>query len=109
MKSAYRSLFPKQMIDEVLPASGKTYTAIEDGWVLFDKRAGASAQYTQLANVSKFFNGSFTGYNNGVECPVFTPVNKNDIITIRYTTTGETSYFRFVKTDSVDIKNIIKY
>lgn len=78
-----------------LGASGTTYTAPANGWVVFSKTATSSGQYMTVGvidGVCYTFNVNGTGC---VPC-CYIPVKKNDIYSISYNLGGAVGLFRFI-------------
>lgn len=79
-------------IDLTLGASGSTYTAPANGWVLIGKRCTANQYLGTYANSimrrMEVWNSNY--------CSLFFPVRKGDIFPISYTADGQTEVFRFV-------------
>jgi hypothetical protein len=89
-------------IDLTLGASGSTYTAPANGWLVFCKAANAAGQYIQL-------NGTITslGYRNnmlvggdtptnGYLCYCYMPMAKGQSTAVYYNAGGNTMCFRFI-------------
>lgn len=84
-------------IDLTLGASGSTYTAPADGYIIFSKSATAAYQHICLQNNSA---GSLRSRQNAPianACmAIFIPVKKNDQILYEYSMGGATENFRFI-------------
>ena len=88
---------PSDKYDELtLGASGSTYTAPADGWFMVNKAIGATTDNIRLINNINGLAVSGVDSNVGSGIRAFLPVKKNDVITITYTATGTTNYFRFI-------------
>ena len=84
-------------IDLTLGASGTTYTAPANGWLVFGKRVGGStAQYILLINQTANMRivDTLKGDLNN-ELGAYLPVNKGDKVRVDYNATGETTSFKF--------------
>lgn len=84
--------------DLTLGASGTTYTAPADGWVIFRRTSTASGQYLQLTNNTSASLQYFvqSGANSGV-IGASIPVKKGDVFIASYTLGSSTSQlFRFI-------------
>ena len=77
-----------------LPASGGTFVAPADGWVVFVKVAAAVGEYLEISG--DYVASSCMAAAYGMWCKVFLPVQKNGNFTVYYNTTGETKMFHFV-------------
>lgn len=79
-------------IDLTLGASGSTYTAPANGWVLVGKRCTAN-QYlgTYENSIMRKMEIWSSAY-----CSLFFPVRKGDVFPISYNASGVTEIFRFV-------------
>ena len=88
-------------IDLTLGASGSTYTASANGWVVIAKKATAANQYLTIFNDLTLLG--YRIYANAADqylrCSL--PIKKNDIFEIGYTADGETSEFRFIYDEGV--------
>lgn len=84
--------------DLTLGASGTSYTAPADGWVIFRRTSTASGQYLQLANNTSASLQYFvqSGANSGV-IGASIPVKKGDAFTVGYNLGSSTNQiFRFI-------------
>ena len=94
---AHQAMPSDKYIDLTLGASGATYTAPADGYVVFAKVNGTSAG--RLAELVNHSNGlrtiSFAPYSVNPSM-VFLPVKKGDVFSAHYDSTGNTQVFRFV-------------
>lgn len=79
-----------------LGASGTSYTAPADGWVVFQKYAGITAAYISLINSATGLIDEVANANASARCAVFMPVLKNNKFTANYSATGNTVLFKFV-------------
>ena len=97
--------FPsKKYIDLELGASGSSYTFPANGYLYLNKGAFGRYQYVNI-----FINGDGDNNNERQYCKAIhetdtafgtvltfvVPVKKDDIVTIKYTATGGTNYFKF--------------
>ena len=81
-------------IDLTLGASGTTYTAPANGWVIIAKVAGADRQYLGgVVNDVIVFN--IVGWNR-METAYEFPVKKGDVYRFSYSYSGATNKFRFI-------------
>jgi hypothetical protein len=84
--------------DLTLGSSGTTYTAPADGYFIVNKAATASGEYINMinnlndANVNSIATGA-------MNCRLMIPVSKNDVVTVNYTVSGTTNWFRFIYTN----------
>ena len=88
------SMPSSRYIDLTLGASGATYTAPANGWFVLDKR-GNAGQYLRLGPKYGFFEGNYTSNRSNEECFSVCPVKKGDVVTVVYTTSGNTEVFKF--------------
>ena len=88
------SLPSDNYLDLSLGASGTTYTAPANGWVVFGKAASAAGQYINLssgANVVQVIS-----YASGNILSICLPVLKGKTFKASYTVAGATNSFRFI-------------
>ncbi len=83
-------------IDLTLGASGSSYTAPANGWVVIGKRAGADHQYLYLINNTTSFSSGGFDTLPGFDTYASIPVRKNDVFAVAYAMTGDTFLFRFI-------------
>lgn len=88
------SMPSSRYIDLTLGASGATYTAPANGWFVLDKR-GNAGQYLRLGPSYGYFGGNYTSNRSNEECFSVCPVKKGDVVTVVYTTSGNTEVFKF--------------
>ena len=89
------SMPSSRYIDLTLGATGSTYTAPANGWVLVGKQTNG----TSLQNIYIKINGFPCGIcwtSGGYNAFVYAPVCKGQIFGVNYTAGGETQVFRFV-------------
>lgn len=81
--------------DLTLGASGSTYTAPADGWFIIEKGSGGSGKYMYMSCAE---SGIAAKVNSASEHGInlFLPVKKGDVISVQYSMTGNTVFFRFV-------------
>lgn len=85
-------------IDLTLGASGTTYTAPANGWVLVGKRCTNNQYLGTYANsIMKCLE-----VWNSIYCSLFFPVRKGDVFPISYTASGVTEVFRFVYAEGAE-------
>lgn len=84
-----------------LGATGTSYTAPADGWVVFDKRCGVTSttsyQYANIQTNDAFYLENSATVNNQV-VSISVPVYKGQGFYVNYSLTGETLVFRFIYT-----------
>lgn len=85
-------------IDLTLGASGSTYTAPANGWVLIGKRCTGNQYLGTYDNV--IIHRLETWSSN--YCFVFFPVRKGDVFPVSYTAAGVTEVFRFVYAEGAE-------
>lgn len=86
-------------IDLTLGASGSTYTAPANGWVVLNKVAGSDYYYCALQvkdSSNNVIMYDFRGVYRTSSCTPKIPVLKGQQFTLTYNATGATRYFRFV-------------
>lgn len=92
---AHQAMPSSLYLDLTLGVSGTTYTAPADGYFVVNKAAATSGEYINLIN-----NTNNTNVNSiatgAMNCRLMIPVSKNNVVTVNYTTTGTTNWFRFV-------------
>lgn len=81
-------------IDLTLGATGTTYTAPANGWVLIDKQT-SSGKNIVLWNLTKTYGFSVASSATFGQS-LLLPVSKGDVFKVDYTATGTTNYFRFI-------------
>jgi hypothetical protein len=82
-------------IDLTLGATGSTYTAPANGYVVLSKDANAAGQTNRLVSSTYIASTSYCPNSSGTP-HVFIPVKKDDVVTYSYSTAGATNYFKFV-------------
>lgn len=81
-------------VDLTLLASGSSYTAPADGWVLFNKNSGVNNEYLVLENsLLVAICWIPTAANGGA---LFLPVQQGEEFKVSYSASGATNKFRFV-------------
>ena len=88
------SMPSSKYIDLTLGASGSTYTAPANGWVLFDKQV-SSGKNIVLWNNTKGYGFSVSS-SGAFGQAILLPVSKGDVFKTEYTATGTTNSFRFI-------------
>lgn len=84
-------------IDLTLGASGSTYTAPANGWIVLAKTSGSNtSQYISIKNTNTGLESYCVTNTTSNTLAGHIPVAKNDITTIFYTATGATTCFRFI-------------
>ena len=85
-------------VDLTLGASGTTYTAPANGYIYLNKSKTAQTQYIALVNetvaMGVWSNGNPAATNGMVY--TYIPVKKDDIVSISYSSSGTTNFFRFI-------------
>lgn len=84
-------------IDLTLGASGESYTAPAEGWLVLNKlSSGTSYQFVQFYNTKNADRriGAATT-NNAYLCATM-PLAKGDRVLVEYSATGDTKLFRFI-------------
>jgi hypothetical protein len=93
------SMPSSEYIDLTLGASGSTYTAPANGWVMLYKNASASGQYiwmqTVHGDITIYDLASYSSTSGGV-LRITIPVKKGDNCVVAYTAGGTTGRFRFI-------------
>lgn len=82
-------------IDLTLPANGGNVTAPADGYIMIAKATGSANEYISLSSTSNIQQNAcclIAGFNICLTIPV----SKGDIVTIGYSASGTTQYFRFI-------------
>ena len=93
---ANASMPSDKYIDLTLGASRDTYTAPDDGYILFKKNPTASSQFIAIESPANNLQTSVYSTQNSGGIAVYLPVKKNSEFTVRYSMAGETDYFRFI-------------
>ncbi|MDE6481594.1 MAG: hypothetical protein K2L25_02110 [Alphaproteobacteria bacterium] len=86
-------------IELALGASGARYTAPASGYFTINKAAGTSGAYLTLLNLSSGIGITTDGYQTGAKY-LWVPAAAGDTVTVSYSFSGATAYFRFVKAKS---------
>lgn len=81
-------------VNLTLGASGATYTASANGYYYICKGA-ISKQFIDINNITANYRKSMLSSNDN-QCLIIMPVQKNDVIKISYTATGNLEAFRFI-------------
>ena len=85
-------------IDLTLGASGATYTAPANGWILVGKRCTANQYLGTYANsIMKCLEVWNTSY-----CSLLFPVRKGNVFPISYSASGTTDVFRFIYAEGAE-------
>ena len=94
---AHQVMPSNRRIDLTLGASGASYTAPADGWLVLNKlSSGTSYQFVQIyntKNADRRIGASTT--NNAYLCATM-PLAKGDRVLVEYSATGDTKLFRFI-------------
>lgn len=83
-------------IDLNLGASGTSYTAPDDGWFVVAKSSAGTNEYINMVDKKTNLSTATNPSSSGVNCRVFLPTSKNNVVTISYNLTGTTNTFRFI-------------
>ena len=81
--------------DLTLGASGTDYAAPANGWFVFRKKSGGSAQYIRLTCYPSQIQCVSRG-DSGKDLAVFMPISSGKTVVADYTASGTTDFFRFV-------------
>ena len=89
--------FPSHTYDELtLGASGTTYTAPENGYFVVDKASGAADKYLNMINTTTGLAIETNCYAATNNLKVWLPVRAGDVVSVGYSLTGATNFFRFI-------------
>lgn len=92
---AHQMMPSDRYINLTLGATGSTYIAPADGYITLLKGSGATGEWAAMIHAtSQLTIGVYPP--SGMNGRLFMPVSKGDIITVNYTLSGTTGYFRFV-------------
>lgn len=83
-------------IDLTLGASGSTYTAPANGWLILNKAVTGIGQEIRLTNQSNNLSGYAISATNSAELDTMIPCRKGDTIHIYYSAADNVRNFRFV-------------
>lgn len=85
-------------VDLTLGASGSTYTMPGNGWLYIDKTAGINNAYVVFKSNDLSITGEFSIVVpvTGNHCTLLMPVTSGAVVTVNYSATGTTNYFRFI-------------
>lgn len=89
------SMPSSKYIDLTLGASDTTYTAPANGYFLFCKAAGDIEKYMNIVRVSDNFSVEANPNRASNWGRLILPVRKGDVVSVGYSVTGDTKYFRF--------------
>ena len=93
---AHQAMPSDRYIDLNLGASGSSYTAPDDGWFVVAKSSAGTNEYINMVDTKTNLSTATNPPSSGVNCRVFLPTSKNNVITISYNLTGATNTFRFI-------------
>lgn len=81
-----------------LGASGASYQMPDDGWLYIDKTAGTTNAYVVFKCGDMAISGEYATVAplTGNHCTLLMPVKKGVSVTVNYSATGTTNYFRFI-------------
>lgn len=86
-----------EYIDLTLGASGTTYTAPANGWLVLNATANNTSNFIQLENQTSLITSSDYGTTKTTPLKTFLPVKTSDVINITYANISTTSVtFRFI-------------
>ena len=83
-------------IDLTLGASGTTYTAPANGWLILNKSTTSVGQEIRLTNQSNQLRGYAISAANSAALDTMIPCRKGDTIYIYYSAAGSVEDFRFI-------------
>ena len=90
-------------IDLTLGASGTTYTAPANGWLVLNKLAQGDGQEIRLINNSNSLRGyAISPTNNNVALSAMVPCLKGDGIYIYYSASGNVEDFKFIYAEGAE-------
>lgn len=90
------SMPSNRYIDLTLGASGTTYTAPANGWVIISKPTTRAGQYIALNMTSYKFGVQTRAHDSGNYLQLYLPLKKGDVFEVTYNAEGTLDYFRFV-------------
>ena len=96
VEAAAASMPSGRYIDLTLGASGSTYTAPANGWLILNKSSTNVGQEIRLTNQSNQLRGYAISAMNSAGLDTMIPCRKGDIIHIYYSAAGSVEDFRFV-------------
>ena len=90
-------------IDLTLGASGSTYTAPANGWLILNATANNTSNFIQLENQTSHITSSDYGTTKTTPLKTFLPVKTSDVINITYANISTTSVtFRFIYAEGAE-------
>lgn len=92
---AHQAMPSSRYVNLTLPASGGTVTAPADGYFALEKVASAAGQNAYFKNNTTGLAIAFSAADI-MNARIFVPVSKGGIISVNYSLSGTTSYFRFI-------------
>jgi hypothetical protein len=94
---AHQVMPSNRRIDLTLGASGASYTAPADGWLVLNKlSSGTSYQFVQFYNTKNADRRIGTATTNNAYLCATMPLAKGDRVLVEYSATGDTKLFRFI-------------
>lgn len=93
------NVYPSNTYDDLtLGSTGAHYQMPADGWLYIDKTAGVANAYILFRCSDMSIPGEYTTVvpNTGNHCCLLMPVKKGVQVTVSYSATGTTNYFRFI-------------
>ena len=95
---AHQAMPSNKYVNLTLGSSGTTYTAPADGWFCVNKTIGTA--YTKVDIINTTAGGLRTqaraGDSTGEWLYCYLPVSKGDSVSVEYSATGTTNFFRFI-------------
>ena len=85
-----------QYDDLTLGATGSTYTAPADGYIVCSLLTTSDGSMVELLNVANGLCSRAPGVTSSLLARVFLPVRKGDIIKANYTNLNSVNLFRFI-------------
>lgn len=83
-------------INLTVGASGSTYTAPANGWIVFAKVLGNAGNFNSLQNTTTTLQTDGAGGAGGLWGRCYIPCKKGDVVRVEYNSTGVTKVFKFI-------------
>lgn len=96
VQASQASMPSSRYIDLTLGASGSSYIAPANGWLILSKTTNGANQTLVLENHTNGMQSGMIIPNSGNSGRIHIPVKKNDVIETRYTSGGNVVMFRFI-------------
>ena len=90
------SMPSNKSIDLTLGASGTTYTAPANGWVIISKPTTRAGQYIAINRKANSFGVQTRAHDSGNYLQLYLPLKKGDVFEVTYNADGTLDYFKFV-------------